>query len=117
VLAGVCGGVAETYGGDPTAMRLLAVVIGIFTGIFPMLIAYLVAAVVVPEGAPGEVLPEVRHDRSASSGRFGLILGAILIVVGLAALASEVFHVDSDVVWSLALVGFGAVILVAASRR
>jgi phage shock protein PspC (stress-responsive transcriptional regulator) len=117
MLAGVCGGIAETYGGDPTAMRLLAVVIGIFTGIFPMLIAYLVAAVVVPEGTPGEVLPKVRHDRSASSGRFGLTIGAILIVVGLAALASEVFHVDSDVVWSLALVGFGAVILVAAGRR
>ena len=49
MFAGVCGGIAETYGSDPTAVRLLTAVIGIVTGIIPMLIVYLVAAVVIPE--------------------------------------------------------------------
>ena len=56
VLAGVCGGIAEYYGSDATAVRLLTLVLGLFTGILPMIILYLVAAIVIPdrEGAPGE---------------------------------------------------------------
>jgi phage shock protein PspC (stress-responsive transcriptional regulator) len=52
----VCGGIAEYYGSDATAVRLLTLVLGLFTGILPMIILYLVAAIVIPdrEGAPGE---------------------------------------------------------------
>ena len=56
VLAGVCGGIAEYYGSDPTAVRLLTLVLGLFTGIFPMIVVYLVAAIVLPdhEGASSD---------------------------------------------------------------
>ena len=46
VFAGVCGGIGEYLGGDPTVIRLLAVSLG-FTG--SGVLAYLVAAILIPE--------------------------------------------------------------------
>lgn len=47
---GVCGGIAEYFGADSTVVRLAWVVMTIVTGIFPGVLAYLVAAVVMPKG-------------------------------------------------------------------
>jgi phage shock protein C len=49
MLAGVCGGLAEYAGMDPTVMRLLVALIVLFSGILPGLIAYIVMAILVPE--------------------------------------------------------------------
>lgn len=46
VFAGVCGGIGEYLGVDPTVIRLLAVILG-FTGIG--VLAYIVAAILIPE--------------------------------------------------------------------
>ncbi len=46
MLAGVCGGIAEYFGVDPTIIRLLAVVLGCCAG--GGLLAYIIAAIVVP---------------------------------------------------------------------
>lgn len=48
-IAGVCGGLAEYLEMDPTVIRLIAVLILIFTGFVPMLIAYLIAWIIIPE--------------------------------------------------------------------
>lgn len=48
-IAGVCGGLAEYLDTDPTIVRLIAVVILIFTGFVPMLLVYLLAWVIIPE--------------------------------------------------------------------
>ena len=80
MFAGVCGGLAETYGADATAVRLLTVIFGVITGIFPMLIVYLVAAILIPErgeggvpvsgsSAPVVVTPDRRGDRGHRPGR------------------------------------------------
>ena len=94
VLAGVCGGIAETYGADPTAVRLLAALIGIFTGIFPMLILYLVAAVIVPESADGEAAAEPLALPRLEPGQGTLIVGIVLLVAGVVALANQVFRIE-----------------------
>ena len=47
-LAGVCGGIGEYFGIDPTVVRVAFVLITLF-GIFPGLIAYIVLAFVIPE--------------------------------------------------------------------
>lgn len=47
-LAGVCGGIGEYAGLDPTLVRLLAVVGGVVSA-GTLLVAYIVAWVVVPE--------------------------------------------------------------------
>ena len=48
-LAGVCGGIAEYFDIDQTVVRLAWIAITIFTSIVPGVIAYLLAAWVMPE--------------------------------------------------------------------
>jgi phage shock protein C len=47
-VAGVCGGIAEYFDVDPTLIRLGWVVMTIMTGIVPGIIAYFIAAAVMP---------------------------------------------------------------------
>jgi len=49
MLAGVCGGLAEYLEMDPSVVRLLTVVIALVTSGAPVLVAYVVAACIVPE--------------------------------------------------------------------
>lgn len=46
-LAGVCGGLAHTFGIDPTIVRLLFIFLALLGG--PGLLIYLVLAIFVPE--------------------------------------------------------------------
>jgi phage shock protein PspC (stress-responsive transcriptional regulator) len=47
-IAGVCAGIAEMIDADPTIVRLLVVVLGLVTGVFPFCIGYLIAWWIVP---------------------------------------------------------------------
>lgn len=47
-LAGVCGGIAEYYAVDSTLVRLAWVLMTFVTGLFPGLLAYIVAAIIIP---------------------------------------------------------------------
>jgi len=49
MIAGVCGGLAEYFGIDPTLMRLIFIVAGLFSGGLLAVIAYLIFMIVVPE--------------------------------------------------------------------
>ena len=111
-LAGVCGGIAEYYGSDPTAVRLLTLVLGLFTGIFPMVLLYLVAAIVVPEG---DHSPGVRGAH-VGSGQAAMVFGVLLVLVGIGGLATLWIHVEWEAVWPLILIGLGAAMVVANTR-
>lgn len=50
MLAGVCGGMGEVYGIDPTVLRLGLVLVGLATGILPLLVAYILGAIIIPLG-------------------------------------------------------------------
>ena len=113
VLSGVCGGLAEYYGSDPTAVRLATLIIGLFTGVVPMVLVYIVAAIVVPDGDDAAV-PGQRA--AVPSGQTAMVLGALLILVGIAGFANVWLHVDWDQVWPLALIALGAVIVVSTVR-
>jgi phage shock protein C len=117
VLAGICGGIAEAYGSDPTAVRILAVIITIFTGIVPMIVVYLAAAVLMPEATTDEPSTELVVRRRLEPGQGALIVGAVLIIGGVAALANELLIVEWDLLWPISLVGLGAVLVVLATRR
>ncbi len=47
-IAGVCGGLAEYFGMDPTLCRVLYVLASIFT-VLPGFIAYIIMWIVIPE--------------------------------------------------------------------
>lgn len=48
-IAGVCAGLAEYFELDPTLVRLVTVLILIFTGFLPMIIVYFFAWIIIPE--------------------------------------------------------------------
>ena len=51
-IAGVCGGIAETYDWDVSAVRLAAVLLILFMG--GGLIAYIIAAIILPKSNEAE---------------------------------------------------------------
>jgi len=51
MIAGVCGGLAEWLGWDPTLVRILYIVVSVVSAAFPGILAYLVLWLVMPERA------------------------------------------------------------------
>ena len=49
IIAGVCGGLADWLGWDPTVVRILYVVISIASVAFPGILAYLILWAVMPK--------------------------------------------------------------------
>ena len=49
MIAGVCGGLAESLGWDPTMVRLLYVLVSILSAAFPGILVYVVLWVIAPE--------------------------------------------------------------------
>ena len=49
VIAGVLGGVAEMMGADPSIVRIVYAILALFTAVFPAVILYVIAAIVIPE--------------------------------------------------------------------
>jgi phage shock protein C len=49
ILGGVCGGIAEWLGWDPTMVRVLYVLASILSAAFPGTIVYIVLWIVVPK--------------------------------------------------------------------
>ncbi|MGL4779778.1 MAG: PspC domain-containing protein [Bacteroidales bacterium] len=48
MIAGVCGGLGDYFNVDPTLIRLGAVILLFITALFPTIIAYIIAAIIVP---------------------------------------------------------------------
>ncbi len=48
MIAGVCGGLARWLGWDPTAVRILYVLLSFFSAAFPGIIVYIILAFVMP---------------------------------------------------------------------
>lgn len=49
IIAGVCGGLAEWLGWDPTFVRVLFVVVSLCSAAFPGILAYLLLWLVIPK--------------------------------------------------------------------
>ena len=49
VIAGVCGGIAEWLGWDPTVTRILYVVVSLLSAAFPGLIVYILLWILMPQ--------------------------------------------------------------------
>ncbi len=47
-LLGLCGGIGEYFDVDPSLVRLSWIILTILTGLIPGIVAYFVAAIVVP---------------------------------------------------------------------
>ena len=49
VLAGVCGGIANFLGWDPTTVRVLYVFVSLISVAFPGILAYIILWIIMPE--------------------------------------------------------------------
>ena len=47
-IAGVCGGIGETFSIDSTIVRLVFLFIALVTAIFPSIVVYLLAWLIIP---------------------------------------------------------------------
>jgi phage shock protein PspC (stress-responsive transcriptional regulator) len=54
MIAGVCGGLAEWLGWDPTLVRILFVLVSIFSAAFPGILIYLILWIVMPLREDGD---------------------------------------------------------------
>ena len=135
-LAGVAGGLAEIWGADPSLIRIVWALLIVLTGGLALL-AYIVMAIVVPEGdgvtgVSGESPQQREARRTARDARrearrasggdggnsAGIVIGALLILVGGAFFVREWLPAfDFDFFWPLALVGLGIVVLVIGFSR
>lgn len=48
IIAGVCSGFADYLEQDPTIIRVIAILLTIFTGVIPGIIAYIILALIIP---------------------------------------------------------------------
>jgi phage shock protein PspC (stress-responsive transcriptional regulator) len=48
---GICGGLAEYFNADSSVVRLVVVILTVFTGILPGLLIYLIALWIIPKAA------------------------------------------------------------------
>ncbi len=49
IIAGVCGGLADWLGWDPTLVRVLYIVVSVFSAAFPGILAYIILWILMPE--------------------------------------------------------------------
>lgn len=129
VLGGVAAGLADYLNTDPALVRIAWALLVPLTG-GAALVAYIIGWVVVPEtpqaagdaaGAdepgPADAAP-VRAEPARGDGRAGIAVGAGLVLVGTWFLLREYLpNFNWNLVWPLAIVGIGVVILIGALRR
>ncbi len=48
-IAGVCGGLAERFEIDTTLIRLVAVFLALVTAVFPVVVTYIIAWMIIPK--------------------------------------------------------------------
>ena len=134
MLAGVAGGLAEMWDVDPSLVRIVWALLVPFSGGIALL-AYIVMAIIVPEGdaldaMPTSAEPVDRREarRTARSARAaarrehgnsaGMVIGALLVLIGGLFFVREWLpDFDTDFLWPLVLIGLGIVVLVLGFRR
>jgi len=94
IVLGVCGGIAQYLELDPTFVRIITVIIWIFSGFVPLLIAYLVAGLIIPMESRNAGRAEYKQlFRSRSDRKIAGICGGL----------GKLLQVDSSLIRILAV--------------
>jgi phage shock protein PspC (stress-responsive transcriptional regulator) len=113
ILGGVCGGIAEYFGLDPTLVRIITVLLMLLPGIG--VLTYVILWIVIPPRPIGEEIEESTKPLS-STNRY--LPGIILIAFGLLLLFREyVFHFTWSDFWPLVLIVLGVALIIAGNAR
>jgi phage shock protein C len=113
IIAGVCGGLGNYFGIDPTILRLLFVFLAFyhFLGVW----VYLVMLILMPQ-APEGYADRQAATRLGESGTTTKVLGGGLVILGLLALVSTLNirwlgWLSLGQVWPVLIVLLGVVLL------
>ena len=143
IISGVAGGVSEYFDIDVSLLRLLIALGTLFTGVFPGVILYLIAAMVIPEeegvfhqepsgfngGSPeedsqwesGGTNREVFTSDESSHGsrKNAVVFGGFLIIVGALLLMQRMFpaFLRWRYLWPVFLIILGVSIVAGSFRR
>jgi len=128
VAAGVCGGIAEYFHLDPVLVRAVWAVLTVITAVIPGVILYILAVIIVPENATGEVAAAARPRMDNR-----ILWGGLFIVAGLYFLSRAIWgHIlpaDWLAAWTrvtgvfhallfpAVLIGVGILLVLGISRR
>lgn len=94
-ISGICGGLGNYFSLDPTFVRMLVIFISIITGFMPVLIVYIVAALIIPiEPINSPAIEYKRFYRSSKDRVFAGICGGL----------AKIFKMDSTVLRLIILV-------------
>jgi phage shock protein C len=110
MVAGVCGGLAAYFEIDPTIVRVVYAVATALTGFLPGILLYLVMALVMPPGSPGEEgqrVIAVPLGRTTLAGVILVVFGGLLLLGNFGLLAWWSW----TRLWPLLLILVGAVLL------
>lgn len=118
IFLGVCGGIAEYFNIDPSIVRLLFVLLVLFTG-GTMLILYLIAGIIIPEepsdffNSPEEGQKEPKDISHKDRGEE--FLGWLLLIIGALLLGKTLgwFILPFRAIFSIILIILGVLLLLA----
>lgn len=142
MIAGVCGGIAEYFNLDPTMIRLAAAILLVVTNV-PIFIAYIICAIVIPEGKNDmyeyDNYPDYSQDKDYSNqdneesnysyyeGTYEgnqkkknnqRIIGIGMIIIGgIMLFDMHYVWIDTSTFWSIAIIGCGGLMLYNSRRR
>lgn len=126
VISGVCGGFAEYFNIDPTVIRLIWIAVSLTFG--AGIIAYIIAAIIVPE-KPSNYSSSNNYTSSSESFNAGTndwgepaakydsnksrsLIGGILIILGAFFLIREAFGwIDFKYFWPVAFIIIGGLLI------
>lgn len=78
VFLGICGGLAQYFEIDPALIRLITILVCVFTGLIPLILVYAIAAMLIPLHSKAIVFPHYRKlTRSRSDRKIGGICGGL----------------------------------------
>lgn len=112
MLFGVCGGLGRYLGVDPVLVRITFVLLAVFGGSGVLL--YLVGLIAIPEERPDEpVHPGTRITLASGPG---VVVGAVLVVLGFLLLASRVIPAFGDLFGPMVLIAAGVLVILVGRR-
>jgi len=120
LICGVCGGLSEYLGVDPTIIRLAAIALFIINPAVAAVL-YIAACIIMPEkpSTEGEVehetkelLKDIKQGLAEGLRGVGIIVGIILVILGLVMILSNVWPTLIDLLWHVweSLLAFNKVI-------
>jgi phage shock protein PspC (stress-responsive transcriptional regulator) len=111
VLGGVAGGLAETFGIDPTIARIILFVVAMSTGVG--FLFYFGAWILLPQ-----VNAEGVETKKAQRTGGKHLLAIAFVAIGLISVINSIgINLSSDFLWPLTLIGLGSAVLFNNGRR